>query len=162
MGNIDFKLAVVADDAHNAVRCSGQEIALPEGHRWLWLLATAAGPAITATFSAGDDSLDQRIASWTGWLSERPQPKRWAGLVGPRPGSLERDALAWVGTHRHRWRRGGAQDEPYVFCYLYRYLLRLAPSATSLRLPDAPSIRLFAATLSEPTAQARPALPLYG
>jgi alpha-mannosidase len=164
-GAVDFKLGPTTGEAPNALRCAGQEIALPalpDGPHWLWLLATATGAPVTATFQAGDQSHDQRIASWTGWLSERPSPARWAGLVQAQPGSLEYDPLAWVGTHRHHWKQGATRDEPYVFCYLYRYRLELPPGATSVRLPNQPAIRLFAATLSEPGARVHPTLPLYG
>jgi alpha-mannosidase len=82
--------------------------------------------------------------------------------VQARPGSLEYDPLAWVGTHRHHWKQGATRDEPYVFCYLYRYRLCLPPGANSVRLPNHPAVRIFAATLSEPGALVRPALPLYG
>jgi alpha-mannosidase len=164
-GAVDFELGPATGNAPNALRCSGQEIALPnppDGPRWLWLLATTTGAPVTTTFQAGEQSYDQRIASWTGWFSERPRPARWSGLVQARPGSLESDPLAWIGTHRHHWKQGATRDEPYVFCYLYRYRFCLPPGATSVRLPDEAAVRIFAATLSEPGALVRPALPLYG
>ena len=58
--------------------------------------------------------------------------------------------------------RPGVRDEPYVFCYLFRYVVTLPRGGRSLRLPDEPGIRLFALSLSDETiSDTAPAVELY-
>ena len=167
MGGIELVLGPGREGGANALRCDGQEIELPPGHHRLWLLAASTGATLEVSLSVDNQERRLRVAPWTGWLSERQRPRRWLGLVPPRAGYLTRDELAWVGTHRHRLGRGAGvgrvEDEPYVFCYLFRYAIDLAPGASRLRLPTNGSLRLFAATLSDAGEQrSRPARPLYG
>ena len=42
-----------------------------------------------------------------------------------------------------------ALDEPYVFCYLYHYLLDLEAGQRAIDLPEAEDVRIFAVTLSD-------------
>jgi hypothetical protein len=41
------------------------------------------------------------------------------------------------------------RDEPYVFCYLYKYVFDLAADAGTLTLPDNDSIHIFRVTLAD-------------
>ncbi len=75
------------------------------------------------------------------------------------PGTLKRDAVAFYASHRHD---ASGADEPYVFCYLFRYRLALPAGAASLVLPDQPRIRLFAALVARGgPGDAQPAVALY-
>jgi alpha-mannosidase len=102
------------------------------------------------------------VPHYTGFIGRWKAWRRWplGGRWG-RPGSgfLVRQPIAWLATHRHD-RRG--RDEPYVFCYLFAFVLELPPGAGTIRLPDDPAVRLFAATLSdEPFSATEPATTLY-
>jgi hypothetical protein len=76
------------------------------------------------------------------------------------PAFIHRDEIAWVGTHRH----DGAADrnEPYVFCYLFKYGIDIPPGARSVTLPDNDRIKIMAMTAaSDPRDNIAPAYPLY-
>ena len=54
------------------------------------------------------------------------------------------------------------RNEPYVFCYLFKYRIDLPAGAATLRLPEDAKVRLFAATLADdPAADTSPAGWLY-
>jgi alpha-mannosidase len=159
MGEIEFQPGPAERDLPNAVRCRGQQIDLPAGFRRLWLLAASAGGPTEATFRIDGREQTVTIAGWTGWIAQRPRPRRWLGLRPAIAGSLIRDDIAWLGTHRHHL----GKVDPYVFCHVFRYALDIDPGGTVLTLPEAEGVRLFAATVSDHIgAPARPARPLYG
>ena len=67
--------------------------------------------------------------------------------------------MAFYASHGHD---AQGADEPYEFCYLFRYALPLPAGAGTLRLPDEPRIRLFAlAVASGGPGAATPVAPLY-
>ena len=160
IGGITFRLG--PRDQMNALRCRGQTIDLSPGYRQLWILAASLRADTDVELGLGPATRDLRVACWTGQLAERPRRARWGGLLPGRDARLVTDDLAWLGTHRHRARAGSIEDEAYVFCYLYRYLIELPEQARELRLPDEPSLHLFAATLATGGARARALQPLYG
>ena len=165
MGRTEFTLGPAAPAEPNVLRCDGQVIELPPGYDRLWLLAASSAAPLEACFGVDDAEHRVHVASWTGWLSERQRRRRWGGLVAARPGFLTRDDLAWVGTHRHVQKSAGArvEDEHYVFCYLFRYAIDLAPGSSKLQLPTNGHLHLFAATLSSGLrGRSRPASALYG
>jgi hypothetical protein len=65
-----------------------------------------------------------------------------------RPGFIQKETVAWIGTHRHKASATPSLDGAYEFCYLFRYRMDLPTDATDLALPDNPKIRLFAVTLA--------------
>ncbi len=150
-GGLEFHLAPGGACCH----CHGQRIELPEGD-WdrLWLLACAVGGDRTAGFRVGDREREVNVADWSEPLGCWRQ-KRWGRIL---PGTLKRDAVAYYASHRHD---AAGADQPYVFCYLFRYRLALPAGAASLTLPDEPRIRLFAALAERGGPDARPAAPLY-
>jgi len=162
MGGVEFLLG--PGDGANALSCEGQEIELTAGYQRLWILAASATRALDVSLSIDDSEHSLRVAPWTGRISERQRARRWLGLAPERPGYLTRDDLAWVGTHRHCLAPGGGiEDEPYVFCYLFRYAIDLTATASRLRLPTNAALRIFAATLTDHGARrTRPTRPLYG
>jgi alpha-mannosidase len=156
-----FRLGPAAAGAANAVVCRGQRLALDAqpGSR-LYLLASALGE-VRARFQAGGDVVELAVAPWRGFVGQWHRP-RWSlgrlGVLGVRPAYLRRDTVAWAGTHTHA-RHG---DEPYVFCYLFKYCLELARGATDLVLPEEPRVRLFAASVAvNPADDTTPAGVLY-
>ena len=46
---------------------------------------------------------------------------------------------------------GGGTNDAYDFCYLFKYRLDLPPGASTLTLPNAPNIRIFAMSLTTNT-----------
>jgi alpha-mannosidase len=157
-GEIPFRLGPAEPGADNCVRCAGQEIELPSGDfDRLYLLATAASRRdVDALFTVGTDSQSLRLHSYTGPIGQR----RRIGRVRRRGSDLMvRTPVAWVGTHRHD---SQVRDQPYVFCYLFRCVLRVGSDATSLLLPDDSRVRIFAATLVHlGSSEIRPAQDLY-
>jgi alpha-mannosidase len=155
------------EDDRNCLACQGQRIELPATPdptrpRSLWLLATSVGGATQGRFTTERGSYPLAVGSWIGFLAERERLPRWGGLVPGRNGRLVRDHLAWLATHRHHAHGSTVADEPYAFCYLYRYRIDLDAETRFLRLPEEPGIRLFAMTLSEHAPWALPLTTLYG
>jgi len=144
-GSVTFTLAPGGDGRACALRCRGQEVTLPDGP-WdrLSLLAAAAAPrAVGGVFGLGSEQHEVTVHPWDGCFAQWERPARWWRRHRP---AFQRDArIAWVGSHRHD-RRG--RNEPYVFCYLYRYDLAIPRGAVTLTLPEAPAIRLLAVAVS--------------
>jgi alpha-mannosidase len=147
-GEIPFRLARSAPDCAHCVSCRGQELSLPvTDSNVLFLLATAAGSHdISAAFRTGSRAVNLKVHSWErpigAWRQQRFVLGRAWGE--PRPGWLVRTPVAWIATHRHDRR---LRDQPYVYCYLFRYRIPLEKGEPRLILPNAPQVRIFAATL---------------
>jgi alpha-mannosidase len=162
---IQFALGSRAAGTKNALACTGQQIALPQGtHQHLYLLAAAAGPDdVKAAFLVDDRPVDLTIQSWTGlvgqWDSRVVGGQVVEDLSRIAPAFLKRDPIAWVGTHRHD---KDGKNEPYVFCYLFKYRIEVPKNAATLTLPKNDRLRIFAATLvTNPNDDTRPAQWLY-
>ena len=56
-------------------------------------------------------------------------------------------SIAYIGTHRHSSWVGG--NESYIYTYLYKICLDIAPDAKALTLPKDAGVALFAVTLSD-------------
>ncbi|WP_455612514.1 hypothetical protein, partial [Bacteroides sp.] len=56
-------------------------------------------------------------------------------------------SIAYIGTHRHSTRVGA--NESYIYTYLYKICLDIAPDAKTLTLPKDAGVALFAVTLSD-------------
>ncbi len=139
-----------------ACRCAGQTVRLPEG-RWqrLWLLACAVGGDRRAAFAVDGHAHELTVGDWSQPLGYWRR-RHWGRV---RPGRIKRQTVVFYASHRHD-RRGA--DEPYRFCYLFRYALPLPPGARELRLPEEPRVRLFALTAARGgPGSAEAAAPLY-
>jgi alpha-mannosidase len=162
-GGIAYRLGPAQAGAANAVACRGQRVDLPIGDfRTVHFLAASVDGDRSGVFRVGDRSTELRIQHYSGFVGRW---KRWRramlGWTWSRPGTgfLKRDPIAWLATHRHA---RGVRDQPYVFCYLFRYVLDLPPGASSLELPHEPRIRLFALSLGQQEiGAATPANELY-
>ena len=133
---VSFQLGPTNDGAFNALACQGQTISLASGYDNLYFLAAAASNDIAGTFTVNGQATNLTVRYFSGFIGQ------W------NPPSLKRDEVGWVCTHRHT--SGGANDA-YVFCYLFKYRLDLPPGASTLTLPNAPNIRVFAMTLTTNT-----------
>jgi PKD repeat protein len=133
---ITFQLGPNNDGAFNALACQGQTISLASGYDRLYLLAAAASNDLNATFTVNGQPTNLMVRYFTGFIGQ------WT------PPLLKKDEVGWVCTHRHT---GAGANEAYRFCYLFKYRLDLQPGATTLVLPNAPNLRLFAASLAKNT-----------
>ncbi len=154
-GGVVFELAP-AGERPRGLACRGQTLELPAaGPGRLLLLAATVGGDVRASFDLGDQPRELKIHDWTEPVGRRER-RRWGRR---QTGWIKRQPVAWYATHRHD-REGG--DEPYVFCYLFRYSLAVPAGCRTIGLPDQPRVRLFAATfLSGPAEALRAATPLY-
>jgi alpha-mannosidase len=168
---VDFTLAPHGHGQLDGVTCAGQTIALPAGdYNRLYLLA-ASSPDTTAEFKVGDGPAQSlTIQDWGGFIGQ-PDTREWDGdiaetvyewtypLTGLAPGYIKRAPVAWYASHRHDpW----GQNDIYGFSYLYRYSLDVPAGATTLTLPNSPSIHILAISAARnPAAGCRPAQPLY-
>jgi len=72
-------------------------------------------------------------------------------------GYIKPATVAW---YADRKRLASGKDDPYAFCYLYRYSIALPDDAQTLTLPNAPGVRLLAATITENSNDAEAAVQL--
>ena len=135
---ITFQLGPTNDGLMNALSCTGQVLNInAAGYDHLYLLAAASSNATTGAFAVNGQSTNLTVPYFTGFIGQ------WI------PPSLITDEVAWVCTHRHD---SSGNNDAYNFCYLFKYRLDLPPNATSLLLPNAPNLRIFAMTLTTNTA----------
>jgi alpha-mannosidase len=74
-----------------------------------------------------------------------------------RRGFVKRDAIAWVGSHRHR----PEGNEPYIASYLFAYAIDLPLGTRELRLPNDERIRIMAISVANVPFHLWPATALY-
>jgi alpha-mannosidase len=145
LGGVPFRFGSATPGVANALGCRGQRLELAAGFRTLHLLAASAKGRARLLFTLDGLPRELEIAPWD-------------GFVGQWGEALRRDEVAWVGTHRHA-RRG---DEPYAFCYLYRYVLEIAATGSVLTLPVDERVRIMAMTLvATDDGRAESGIPLY-
>lgn len=167
---IEFRLGPTAPGDLHALTCRGQKIELPEGdHDRLYILAAASEETV-GRFKTDDQSHEESIQSWTGFIGQfddrvwdRALPEvdfRGEGkVVGINTGFIKRDPIAWFCTHRHHPTLG---NEAYKFSYLFKYGFDVPPGAKTLTLPDNPKVKVFAATVAaNPNDRTSPAAALY-
>jgi alpha-mannosidase len=167
---IAFKLGPTTDGAPNAIAANGQTIPLPPGFRRVHLLAAAADGDRDVTFRIGDTAVAQKIQDWGGYVGQWDN-RLWSHEIGENafsvtaqmtglvPGFIKRDPIAWFSSHRHHPADG---NEFYRYSYLYAYGFDVPPGATTLTLPQDPSVRVLAVSVSnDPAAGTTPAAPLY-
>lgn len=162
-GEVLFRLSRSPGGTPRALACRGQVLELPpDRFDSVFLLATAADDKQVEThFLVDERRYDLVVDSWSGpvatWWRRPTVFGRFFGR--PRPPRLVRTPVAWLATHRHDRR---TRDEPYTFCYLFRYELETGPEARQLVLPSDPRIAVFAATVAQTEGRRlRPAWPLY-
>ena len=167
---IELRLGPCAPGAKNLLTCLGQTIALPGGdHNRLYLLAASVAGDRTGIFTVharGEQAVEtiltvqdwaEHIGQWDSRLAhpshgdggsqivKTVKDGKVVGIEKMKPAYVKRAPVAWVGTHRH----GIDGDQPYLFCYLFKYGLVLPPGAMSVTLPNNPSIRIMAMTAAQ-------------
>ena len=168
---VTFKLGPTTDGGKNALVANGQTIPLPPGiNRKVYVLAAAAGGDTSGTFTVGKAEHPTTVSSWDGYVGQW-DTRIWKGKVpeltygwdnaldGLVPGYIKRDQIAWYADHL---RTAKGENDPYAFCYLFRYGFPVANDAKTLTLPYNQKIRVFAVTVaSNDNDETRPAAPLY-
>jgi len=155
-------------DRNNAVSCRGQQLALPARRGHLLSLLAASDSDTAVEFLAGSNPVKLTIQGWDGFLGQW-DTRTWEGqvpesafnwhnaLAGITPGYIKPATVAW---YADRKRLASGKDDPYAFCYLYRYSIALPDDAQTLTLPNAPGVRLLAATITENSNDAEAAVQL--
>lgn len=133
---VTFQLGPTNDGSFNALSCRGQTVSLAAGYDHLYFLAAAASNDVTGTFAINGQATNLTVRYFSGFIGQ------W------KPPWLKSDEVGWICTHRHT---SGGTNQAYAFCYLFKYRLDLPPGASTLTLPNAPNLRLFAMTLTTNT-----------
>jgi len=147
--------------APNVTRCRGQRLAVPAGFATLVLLGAAAGGALEVEFRVAGRSIRHCVQDWSLPLGRFDEPRRWPwgyALRKVRPGHLIAAPVLYSSPHRHRQGR----VDPCRPATLFAIALPLDGGEAICELPEAPRLRLVAATLApRPWPAARPAHPLF-
>jgi alpha-mannosidase len=102
------------------------------------------------------------VGQWDRRTWDRPMEAErdyvWrAKVTGLEPGYIKRDRIGWYTTHMHSLEG----NEPYAYGYAFLYALSLPPGARTVRLPEAPGVRVYAGTACRDMRSAEPATALY-
>ncbi len=127
---ISFKLGPDGVDTKNAVKCSGQTVAVPRGsYVKVHVLGAAVEPDQVAEFGLGYQKVEPVKVTMSSWLED------------PAHG----EDAAFVTLHRHY----AAGDERGKRCSLFHYVIPVDPSRplTSIVLPNNDRVRVVAITL---------------
>ncbi len=160
--DIVFRLGDTAPGAHNAVSLRGQRIALPAGdYDRLYLLMSADRDTEGVKIKVDGRSFPIDVQSWQGYIGqwERRLTDNTLSdvLYGIETGYIKRDPVALLGTHRHT----PEGDLSYRYSYIYKYSIPVS-GASTLELPSAPGVKLFAVTAAGGTNdRVVPAMDLY-
>ena len=121
-----------------ALRCNGQEIALPSGS-WnrVYLLAASSKGDTRVRFVCGGKAQEANIPDYSGFVAQ------W-GHTGHTEAFVKDASYAFVGTHRHDARENA--DLPYEFTYLFCIPVDVPAGATSITLPVNKKVMIFAET----------------
>ena len=146
-GGAIYQMGSAKAGANNAVACAGQSIPLEPlpGDR-LYVLAAATDDSV-GLFDLGGETTKVEVQQFSGFVGQ------WDSrvvdgevLTDPAlfvPGFLKLDPIAWYGTHRH----AKAGNDPYLFTYLFQYVLSVPEGASEVVLPDNQKIRVLALSL---------------
>ncbi|MCR5041175.1 MAG: hypothetical protein K6C36_03620 [Clostridia bacterium] len=146
-GGVDFNLVTAH---HNAMRCEGQIIDIPEGATRLYLVAGSAASDKNAVFKLGDTPVTKTV------LSMKEPFALWDMIGLGQVGRIKRGDVAWVATHSN-------SREKVLFgkqLLLFRLSFDVPAGAKTLRLPVDSDLIVFAATATDEKAVLRSATAL--
>ena len=162
---IPFLFGSTEETAPNALACRGQTLTLPDGNfNRLYVLAAAANGDTKGTFTVDGKSVELRVQDFTGfigqWYSRMANGKPTEDIAQIILPYCKPDQVAWTGTHRHA---SAGKNEPYVFCYLFKYRIDLPKNCRTVTLPDNKNIIVLSATVAANENDAlRPTQTFYG
>ncbi len=147
-GDVAFEFGPTKAGASNVVVCDGQGVDIPEGQfNRLYILAAAVdGPAEGTFLIDGKESkvwiqdYHERLGQWNNRMVGGQFVDDKALIA---PAYINRQQVAWVGTHRHT---ATGENEAYEYTYLFLVSLDLPKAARKLTLPNNRNIRVMAAT----------------
>ena len=136
-------------DYKDAVTCSAQKIAVPEGTKSLHLLMASSGvyaergvqtrerhdAPVTGTFMVGDKAYDRTVSYYTGFYGVYGWPGYYESV-------LRTDDVAYVGAHTHNPK---VRNKAYEFSYMYLVTIPV-DGASEVVLPDDSRLVVFSAT----------------
>lgn len=157
--DVPFKLGTKSK--LNALTPSGQTLSIPAGTSEVVFLAASAGADVDAAFVSGGQTIQaripsysERVAQWTNRIVNGKVQESPASFGAPY---LKSTPIGWIGTHRHD-EKG---DEAYVPTYLFKISVMVPKGATSITLPNSPTVRIMAATAVTDPLPSVLTLPLY-
>jgi alpha-mannosidase len=148
---IPFQMGSRSNGQNNALACTGQTVNLgSHSYPSLYLLAASRAGDTDGTFTISGQPVSVSVQDYHENVVD------W-GREGDVP-YLKRDAVGFVGTHRH----SPAGNLAYEFCSLFLYRLDLPVGTDSITLPNNHDIVIFAMTMADhPAENTRPAAQLY-
>ncbi|MEJ2084503.1 MAG: glycosyl hydrolase-related protein [Acidobacteriota bacterium] len=155
----ELRLAGAARGTPNAMTCHGQTVSVPEhSQASLHLLVASIDGYRRARIVTPEGAEHLDVPPFSGHLGRWPLRAALED-ADSISNAVTKTRVAWIGTHRHGPK---GEDEPYVFCYLFHSSIRLDPACREITLPNDPSIRIFALSLSSsPASLTRAANSLY-
>ncbi len=158
---VEFKMGNTGDGQNNVLVCRGQKIPLPKtgNYNHLYFLASAVNDT-TGLFRVGESKKNLRIQSYDGYLGQfdRRIWDKLGRIKAIEKGFIKKDEVAWFGSHMHK----DTTDQPFRYCYIFKYGFEVNPVSGYLQLPDNDAIKVFAITLAnDPYDHATPVQPLY-
>jgi alpha-mannosidase len=166
---VTFTFGPTADGQKNAVACKGQEIAIPQGGFDRLYLLAAADQDVKSEILLDGKSMPWSVQGWSGMIGQWDR-RIWPGdapgvdgstgseIAGLEPGFVKRDPVTWYCSHHHT----ATGDAFYEYSYIYKYGIDLPAGAKSVKLPNDPHIKVFAASVAKiGPARAVAAAPLF-
>ncbi len=162
--NVAFKFGPTKAGENNTVVCQGQDINIPAGdfNRCYILAASVDGPAEGTFLVDGKETkvwvqdYHQKLGQWNNRLVGGNFVEDKAEIA---PAYINRQPVAWVGTHRHTPK---GDNDAYEYTYLFSVELDLPKGAKHITLPNNSRIRVMAATaVNTPYDKVMAAHPLY-
>ncbi|MFA6450142.1 MAG: glycoside hydrolase family 38 C-terminal domain-containing protein [bacterium] len=143
---IEFKLGPAGAGKKNALSCKGQTLSIPAGkYNRLYLLASSSGGDVKGDFKVNGKAAALKVQEWTGYVGQWDN-RIWKNdreIYGLKPAFTKRAGIAWFISHRHN---SFGENLAYEYSYIFKYKIDLPANAKSVTLPNAPGIRIFAAT----------------
>ena len=104
------------------------------GYTKCYLLVTSSHGDRKASFQVDGKDYSVNVPFYSGFIGQ------W-GWTGESEGYMKDASIAYIGTHRHSSRVGG--NESYIYTYLYKICLDIAPDAKALTLPKDAGVALI-------------------
>lgn len=146
---VQFNIGSRADLQKNIVTCRGQNIQLPAGeYNKLYILAAATEDA-AGLFKINDMAFNLNVSGWSGFIGQhylRQFDLDGSTVIGIKEPFLKKDNIAWFASHTHFGYP--TRNEPYHYCYIFKYEFNLPPNSSNLNLPDNDRIKIFAITIA--------------
>jgi alpha-mannosidase len=160
---IVFKMGSLSDEENNAVYCDGQTIDIPSGDYTKLYILTSAEKDTEGVFKIDDSALSLSIQAWDGYIGQfynRELSQDMTAVTAIKAPYVKEDSIAWFASHTH-WGYP-SKNQPYNYCYLYKYEIDLPKGAKKFILPKNNNIKIFSVTVANPVVDTvQPLVPLY-